>query len=57
MLPSFFTIQKHVGVCVVAEEVGEGWNKSRGGHAAKTFYCRIKASVYDQEPITAEHTG
>ena len=36
-----------VHVCVVAEEVGEGWSKSRGGHAAKTFYCRIKASVYD----------
>lgn len=56
MLPSFSTIQKHVGVCVVAEEVGEGWRKSRGGHAAKTFYCRIKASVYDTLSYTAERT-
>jgi len=55
MLPSFSTIQKHVGVCVLAEEVGEGWSKSRGGHAAKT-YCRIKASVYDTLSYTAEHT-
>lgn len=53
MLPSFSTIQKHVGVCVVAEEVGEGWSKSRGGHAAKT-YCRIKASVYDTLSYTAQ---